>query len=195
MKIIDISQEVVSCVVYPGDKRPEVIEEMRMDKGDLYNLSSLSMCVHNGTHIDAPFHFFSDGNYVHDIPLEHFVGDCLVVRYNGDIDEVKAKEIIEKAKQLNIESKILIAGDVCIKEDAAYIFADSKIHLLGNEGVSVGPIDAPMAVHKILLGANIVLLEGIVLDSVDEGIYFLNAAPLNISGVDGSPCRAYLIKK
>lgn len=51
----------------------------------------------------------------------------------------------------------------------------------------------PMEVHLILLGANVVLLEGIRLSEVSEGVYFLNAAPLNLSGVDGSPCRAVLI--
>ena len=53
--------------------------------------------------------------------------------------------------------------------------------------------NAPMEVHLILLGANAVLLEGIRLSEVSEGVYFLNAAPLNLSGADGSPCRAVLI--
>ncbi|MBQ7086691.1 MAG: cyclase, partial [Clostridia bacterium] len=58
----------------------------------------------------------------------------------------------------------------------------------------VGDENAPMAVHKILLSQNIVLLEGVVLDEAKEGKYFLSAAPLNIKGFDGSPCRAYLIE-
>ncbi|MBR4879284.1 MAG: cyclase, partial [Clostridia bacterium] len=65
---------------------------------------------------------------------------------------------------------------------------------IGNEGVSVGPENAPMAVHKILLSQGITLLEGILLDGVSEGKYFLSAAPLNLKGSDGSPCRAYLIE-
>jgi len=73
------------------------------------------------------------------------------------------------------------------------VFAKARIKLFGNEGVSVGPADAPMAVHLIMLGADIVLLEGIVLENVKEGKYFLSAMPLNISGFDGAPCRAYLI--
>lgn len=65
--------------------------------------------------------------------------------------------------------------------------------LLGNESQTVGPENAPMEVHLLLLGANVVLLEGIRLSEVSEGVYFLNAAPLNLSGADGSPCRAVLI--
>lgn len=65
--------------------------------------------------------------------------------------------------------------------------------LLGNESQTVGPEDAPMEVHVILLGAGVILLEGIRLKDVSEGVYLLNAAPLNLSGADGSPCRAVLI--
>lgn len=73
------------------------------------------------------------------------------------------------------------------------MFAESNILLLGNESQTVGPENAPMEVHLILLGAGAVLLEGIRLAKVSEGVYFLNAAPLNLSGADGSPCRAILI--
>ena len=77
--------------------------------------------------------------------------------------------------------------------EAAEVFAASDILLLGNESTSVGPEDAPMAVHLALLRADVALLEGIRLSEVTEGVYFLSAAPLNLSGADGSPCRAVLI--
>ena len=65
---------------------------------------------------------------------------------------------------------------------------------MGNESQTVGPEDSPKDVHMILLGSEIVLLEGIVLTDVPEGKYFLSAAPLELGGSDGAPCRAYLIK-
>ena len=68
------------------------------------------------------------------------------------------------------------------------------ILLLGNESQTVGPEDGPKAVHDILLGAEVVLLEGIRLDGIPEGVYDLNAAPLNLGGCDGASCRAILIK-
>ena len=71
-------------------------------------------------------------------------------------------------------------------------FAEAGLLLLGNEGQTVGPPEAPMEVHLLLLGAGVVLLEGIVLRDLEEGRCFLNAAPLNLSGADGSPCRAWL---
>ena len=79
-------------------------------------------------------------------------------------------------------------------EEAAEVFADAGILLFGNESQTVGPLDAPMKVHLIMLGAEIVLLEGIRLGEVEEGIYLLNAAPLNLGGADGAPCRAVLME-
>ena len=54
-------------------------------------------------------------------------------------------------------------------------------------------VSAPMAVHLALLGADVILLEGIRLAELREGVYLLNAAPLNLAGADGAPCRAILI--
>ncbi|MBQ6855584.1 MAG: cyclase, partial [Lachnospiraceae bacterium] len=65
---------------------------------------------------------------------------------------------------------------------------------IGNESQTVGPEDAPMEVHQVLLGAGVILLEGIRLESVTEGVYLLNAAPLNLGGADGAPCRAILME-
>ena len=194
MKIIDISQEVFSCNVYPGDPKPAFERVVSIDKGDVYNMSTLSMCVHNGTHIDAPYHFLNDGNTVEQIPLEYFVGTCYVVQRNGELTASDAQNIMLEAKANNASERILIGGNIIVTAEAAKVFADNAIKLIGNEGLSIGPVDAPMEVHKILLSANVVLLEGIILKGVPEGVYFLNAAPLNLAKLDGAPCRAYLIK-
>ncbi|MBE7034160.1 MAG: cyclase family protein [Ruminococcaceae bacterium] len=195
MKIIDISQEVLSCNVYPGDSAPEGIRVISMENGECYNLSEFSMCAHNGTHIDAPFHFINDGKTVDKISPESFVGDSYVVHHQGDFTGEDAEKTLEKAHLAGAGERILIAGDVTVTKDAAKVFAEAKIKLIGNEGQTVGPKDAPMEVHLILLGAEVVLLEGIVLKDVPEGKYFLSALPLNIAGFDGAPCRAYLIEK
>ena len=73
MKVYDISQEVFSCEVYPGDPIPEKNVLKSMQKGEVYNLTAFSMCAHNGTHIDAPFHFIRDGKTVDEICLEAFL--------------------------------------------------------------------------------------------------------------------------
>ena len=195
MKIYDISQEVFSCQVYPDDPTPEKKMLKSMEKGEVYNLTAFNMCAHNGTHIDAPFHFIKDGKTVDEICLEAFVGMAYVAEHHGIVTGDNASQILEKARKQNPEAakRILIKGDVEISLEAAKVFASSNVLLLGNEPQTSGPKNAPMAVHLALLSADVILLEGIRLAEVSEGIYFLNAAPLNLSGADGSPCRAVLI--
>lgn len=192
MKVIDISQEVFSCQVYPGDPSPQKETLQSMDAGAVYNLSAFSMCAHNGTHVDAPAHFIRDGKTVEQLSADVFVGDCYVARAQGDIEQAQAQEILTKAQGAE---RILIAGDVTVTASAADVFAKAGIKLLGNESQTVGPKNAPMEVHLILLSAGVCLLEGVVLEQVAEGAYVLCAAPLNLSGCEGAPCRAVLIQK
>ena len=195
MKIYDISQEVFSCQVYPDDPMPEKKVIKSIENGEMYNLSAFNMCAHNGTHIDAPFHFIKDGKTVNEICLESFVGMAYVAEHHGVVTGKDAADIVKKAKKQDPESakRLLLKGDVEVSLEAAKVFASSDILLLGNEPQTVGPQNAPMEVHLVLLGSNVILLEGIRLSDVSEGVYFLSAAPLNLSGADGSPCRAVLI--
>ena len=190
MRLYDISQEVFSCAVSPGDPKPEKQTLSSTASGDLYNLTAFSMCAHNGTHVDAPFHFLGNGRTVEQMDLSVFVGECFVARHSGDVTAADAESILVKAGGIR---RILIAGNVTVTAEAARVFAAADLCLLGNEGQSVGPENAPMEVHKILLSRNIALLEGIVLTAVPEGRYFLSAAPLNLAGADGAPCRAFLV--
>lgn len=196
MKIYDISQEVLSCVVFPGDPAPYREQITKMDDGALYNLSMLHMCAHNGTHVDAPYHFLNQGRTIEAIELERFVGMAYVAEHEGIVSSEDARAILKNAKEADTEAgnRILLKGNAVVSFEAAEVFAAEGILLVGNESQTVGPEDAPMAVHKVLLGANVVLLEGIRLSEVPEGVYLLNAAPLNLAGADGAPCRAVLIK-
>ena len=196
MKIYDISQEVFSCQVYPGDPRPERKILKSMEKGEKYNLTAFDMCAHNGTHIDAPLHFIKDGKTVDEICLEAVVGMAYVAEHEGVVTGEDATAILKKATAQNPEAakRILLKGDVEVSLEAAKVFAAAGILLLANEPQAIGPQMAPMAVHLELLGANVILLEGIRLAEVSEGVYFLSAAPLNLGGADGAPCRAVLVK-
>lgn len=196
MKIYDITQELFSCKVYPGDPAPQKSEVMRTEKGDICNLTSFAMCAHNGTHVDAPFHFLQNGKTIDRIDLQKFIGYCYVADHEGEVTAEDAIAILQRARELESAAarKILIKGKSVVTEEAAGVFADAGVDLVGNESQTVGPEDGPMAVHLILLGAEVVLLEGIRLSEVPEGVYVLNAAPLNLGGCDGAPCRAVLIE-
>ncbi len=194
MKIYDISQEIFTCAVYPGDALPVKSIASNIDSGDLYNLTNFSMCAHNGTHIDAPFHFIANGKTVEKIPLEKTIGYCSVITCYGDIDAKSALEILRKtADHHDAKNRILLKGEINITSEAAKCFADSNIYLIGVESQSVGNDKCTMELHKILLEKEIVLLEGIRLENIHDGIYFLNAAPLPLGGCEGAPCRAILV--
>lgn len=193
--IYDISQPIFECEVYPGDPKPQKTEILRISNGALYNLTAFSICVHNGTHIDAPYHFLEDGIGVDRIDLTKCIGPSYVETHNGEVSGADAKRILKRAQTLNAGAwkKILIKGNATITLEAAAVFAEAGIDLIGNESQTIGPVTALKAVHLTLLRQGIVLLEGIRLAHVPDGVYYLNCAPLNLTGADGSPCRAVLI--
>jgi len=191
MKIYDISQELFGCAVYPGDPQPERFVTLSIKNGDVCNLTAFKMCAHNGTHVDAPFHFYADGKTIDQVDLDRFIGWAYVAEHEGDISADDAKNILKAAKDCE---RVLVKGKAVVTKEAAQVFAEARIKLFGNESQTVGPIDAPKEVHLIMLGAEIVLLEGIRLEKVPAGKYFLNAVPLNLGGADGSPCRATLLE-
>lgn len=195
MKIYDISQELFSCVVFPGDPAPTHEKIASMAEGALYNLTTLSLCAHNGTHIDAPYHFIKDGKTVEQLPLAKTVGWAFVAQEDGFLLAEDAHRILKDAAKAHPEAakRILLGGKVTVTEEAARVFAEAGIDLLGNESQTVGPEDAPMQVHLTLLSREVVLLEGIRLAHVPTGVYLLSSAPISLAGSDGAPCRAILI--
>ena len=195
MKIIDISQEIFSCAVYPGDPKPERTILLKMEDGAACNLSAFSMCAHNGTHVDAPLHFIDKAKSIDRIDLNRFIGYAYVAVHEGPILAADAERILQTAGECDPRAaeRILVKGKATVTAEAAKVFAARGIKLFGNESQTVGPENAPMEVHLIMLGAEIVLLEGIRLADVEEGVYILHAAPLNLGGAEGAPCRATLM--
>ncbi|MDO4484500.1 MAG: cyclase family protein [Clostridia bacterium] len=153
--LYDITQPLFSCEVFPGDPAPERIVMQQMEQGSLYNLTALKLCAHNGTHVDAPRHFIRDGKGIDEIPLEKFIGPCYVIPHEGDVSAADAQAMLTKARAAHpgAEKRLLIAGKAVVTEEAARVFAEAGCWLVGNESQTVGPEDAPMAVHLILLRA------------------------------------------
>jgi len=174
--IYDITQELFGSLTYPGDTKPERISVRRMEAGDLYNLSDIKMCAHNGTHVDAPRHFVRNGKGIDEISLTACVGRCQVC---SELSEALASPC----------ERILLRGMEEVDLETAEKLLSKKLLLLGVEGQSVGNAD----VHGAFLSREIVLLEGIRLEGVPDGRYFLFAAPLKLADCDGAPCRAILL--
>ena len=183
-------------MAYPGDPVAALTQVRKISEGEKYNLSTLSLCVHNGTHVDAPLHFIENGNDVENIPLSSLIGRAYVYEHNGDFTKEDATRVINLAKDalLGDGLRLLIKGDATVTQEAAEVLAKEKILLIGTESRSVGPLLAPMGVHLILLRENVVLLEGLNLEYVGEGVYFLFSAPIKVRGAEGAPCRAILVE-
>ena len=130
--LIDISQELFSCKTYPGDPAPRQKQLQSLEAGDVCNLTQFSMCAHNGTHVDAPYHFFRNGRTIDQLGLVPFVGECYVARFEGDVLAHDAEKILEDAKDAGASQRILIAGKATVTEGAARVFADAGILLLGS---------------------------------------------------------------
>lgn len=190
MKIIDITQELFACSVYPGDTSPAFKRTSEIKNGDVINLTEFSLCAHNGTHIDAPCHFIDGAAAVDGINLSVFYGECTVADFGG-IDIIEANNI--KSVLTCSKPRLLLKGSAVLSADAAREIVKSEIMLVGVESQSVGPVNAPKEVHMLLLEKGIIPLEGLKLADVETGDYILSAFPLNLKDSDGSPCRAVLI--
>ena len=189
LMIIDITQELFSSRLYPGDKQA-VFERVKTIGDDEYNLTNISMSVHNGTHVDAPSHFVENGKAIHELDLSVFYGKCTIVSLDGIIEEADITNILETCQK-----RLLFKGKNELSESAAELIARSSVELVGVESQSVGNEDHPLPVHMILLKKGVIPLEGLDLSCVMPGEYVLSAFPLNMQGVEGSPVRAVLIKE
>lgn len=188
MKLIDITRELMKAPVYPGDPAPQLQPLARTALGDVCNTTALNFCLHNGTHMDAPRHFFSEGDSIDKITLDACVGECVVLECDGLLLGDRAEELLPYLKK-----RVLFKGTVQLTPSAAFVLSDAGVILIGVEHPSVAAPEYTADVHRQLLGNGIVLLENLDLSNAKVGeTYLLMAAPLKIAGADGSPVRAVL---
>lgn len=189
MKIYDLSKELFSAAVYPGDPAPQKTPFFEISETCPCNVTVLSLGSHNGTHMDAPKHFVAGAKDVAEMELKKCVGECKVVTHEGILTADNAAKMLSDGTR-----RLLIRGEIEITVEAAETFAAEGLWFLGVEGMTVGNKETGPFVHRALLGAEIALLESAVMTDVPDGAYFLSSAPLKMQGLDGSQCRPLLIK-
>jgi len=192
MKLYDITRELMTAPVYPGDPSPRMTRLSDMALGDAYTASQITLCLHNGTHADAPCHFFPDADDVTAIPLEQAIGECTVAAFDGVLLGDEAERLM---RRVGAVERLLFKGTATLSQSAAFVLADAGVRVIGVEGNSVAPVAETAVVHRALLSEHILLLENLDLSAVEEGRYFLFAAPLKIAGADGAPVRAVLVER
>lgn len=191
MKIFDISPDIFKTPVYPGDSLPSIKVVNSIKDGDEYNLSDIAMCLHTGAHIDAPFHFLQSGKSVDELPLQKFIGNCVVKSANSPITAKWIKDNLPcNCKRLLIKCD----ASEYLMDDAVAELCRNNIELVGINLLSVASEENEGSVHRELMKNNIAILEGIDLSEINDGEYFLVAAPLKIGGAEAAPCRAFLIE-
>lgn len=188
MKIYDISKEVFSSTVFPGDPEPGHQPVSELAKGDLCNLTSLTLGSHSGTHMDAPSHFVPGGRTIDQLDLRKCVGPCLVAEAAGPL----SPQWVEAALAGGV-TRLLIKGDIEVTPQAAEKMAELGLGFLGVEHFTVGTEETGVQVHRILLGAEIALLEACTLKEVPAGEYLLVSPPLKYGGLDGAQARPLLL--
>ncbi|MFF2288298.1 arylformamidase [Peribacillus butanolivorans] len=202
----DISQRLNENTPYwPGDTPYSYRLNSSIAKGSSVNVGEIRMSTHLGTHIDAPFHFDENGKKIIELDLDLYIGPALLVK----IDAAKSigVEAFTGIDFTGIERLLLATGQwkdlsrfpewiPTIDPELAPYLADKGVKLLGLDLPSVDYLDSQeLPAHHALSGCGIHILEGLVLESVEPGMYDLAALPLALEEGDGSPVRAVLKRK
>jgi arylformamidase len=203
--IIDISLPIDrSMPVWPGDPRPKLTPVTSLEAEGV-QVSRLVLGTHTGTHLDAPRHFIPGGRTIDQLDLDALVGVCRVVEVvnaggpisRADLQRVELRpgeRLLLKTRNSQQPVGAPFGPDfVALDPSGADYACERGVRVVGIDGPSVDAWDAEdFPSHKRLLGANVLILENLVLRHVGPGIYGLIAVPLNLIGADGCPLRALL---
>lgn len=206
MRIHDVTRLISEDMTVYKDRESKKIKRTVVadyEKADYYE-SRIDMDMHCGTHIDAPLHMIKGGDTIEKYDLSKFIGDCKVFDLT-DVNEAIRKKDIENLdiqkddivifKTKNSFDEVYNPKFVYIEEDAALYLSEKGIKTVGIDAMSIERDKKEHPSHKIILGANIGVIEDLYLKNVGQGQYFLSALPLNIRGSEASPIRAVLIEK
>jgi len=209
MKIIDVSVPLhAELPTWPGSAGILLRPIKRMAVGDLENVSRLDCDVHAGTHVDAPWHFVEGGHTAEQLPLDVLIGPAFVA-FLPETSAITANDLDGLALPAGTERLLLRTRNselwaegvtefredyVALTADAARWVVDQGIRLIGVDYLSVQRYGDSPVTHQILLGAGVVILEGLNLATVEPGSYELLCLPLRLVGADGAPARAVLRK-
>ena len=211
MKIHDITLTLrAGMVVWPGDPEVELGRIKKIEEGANANVSSIAMGVHTGTHVDAPYHFLSDGDTVENMLLEVLIGKVKVIEIDDQVDvitrdvleRIHLEDCIERVLFKTRNSKYLADYRVGFKEDfvgidagASELLVEKGIKLVGIDYLSIAPYKRSRPTHEVMLGAKMVIIEGVDLSGVEPGDYILYCLPLKLKNTEGAPARVILIEE
>jgi arylformamidase len=205
-KYIDITVPVSSDLPHWPDA-PKVRFEHRLDlaQGDEATDSNLFMNIHTGTHVDAPAHFIAGGKTVEALPLDILIGPVYVARVPSQTQAIDAStlnglNIPENAIRVLLhtdnsqlwESPKFYPNFTAVTADGAEWLVQGGIRLIGIDYLSIQRFSDTPDTHRILLGAEVIIIEGLNLSEVAVGWYELICLPIKLQGLEGAPARVLL---
>ncbi|MCA1030645.1 cyclase family protein [Bacillus timonensis] len=200
MKVYDITSPIFEGMpVYKN--KPEKQPKISTVTNGYVTESRLDLDVHSGTHVDAPLHMVNDGETFETIAIEKLVGKAKVLDLTNVSDSIKKVDFdrfsIEKDDFILLKTKN--SFDSAFNFDFIYVAADAAAYLaeIGIRGVGIDSLGIERSqeghpTHKTLFSNDVIIIEGLQLKDIDEGEYFMVAAPLKLSGTDASPARVLL---
>lgn len=194
--IYDISLPISeSLPVYPGDPSVTVDVISDVSSGAPYTLTRISMGSHTGTHVDAPLHLLADGDTVDNLPIDLLMGPCYLASADFDmpisIQELDSLAVPPETTRLLLRTR---NAKGYLTQDAASRLVETGVKLVGIDSPSVDTPGSPdLPVHRVMLEAEVIIVENLALDAVNPGGYLLVCLPLRIAGCDGAPARAVLM--
>lgn len=202
MALIDISRTISpATAVWPGDQNVRWTWTARLGEGDSsVNLGSIQLSTHAGTHVDAPYHVEEEGDTTDTLSLASFVGPAQVIEVGEDVSirpehvrESAAERVLFKTQASALLDEEWPDSVAHLTVEAIHRLSANGVVLVGTDAPSVDPLDSSdLPAHHALLDAGIVHLEGLSLEGVSPGHYYLLALPLKIAGGDAAPVRAVL---
>ncbi|MBI4672167.1 MAG: cyclase family protein [Chloroflexi bacterium] len=209
MQIFDLSVPLRNEMpYYPGDPAPQITRLEDHERGDAWTTTHLSVCAHVGTHVDAPLHRIRGAAPVDALSLQTLIGRAYVVDLSDVASEIHAEDLEARNIPLSAERLVLKTRNarlwaregfqtdfVALGESGAHWVVERGIRLVALDYLSADLFTAQnFRAHEVLLGARVVIVEGILSGEIAEGWYTLICLPLRLQGADGAPARAVLIQ-
>ncbi len=195
-------------VTFEGDPLVHLVRASSMADGAICNVSRLDFGVHSGTHVDSPIHFIDGASGIETVALDVLVGPAVVVdarAIDGPFDRVAierlavspgTKRVLIRSRNSDLWEEPVFTGMFSgVTADGARALIDLGVRLVGIDYLSIAPFGDPTLTHVALLGAGVVILEGLDLRTIEPGPYDLVCLPLLIPGSDGGPARAIVKRR
>jgi arylformamidase len=213
-KIIDLSHTLNDSIsVYPGTVGPK-FEILSTVEKDGFNELEMTLVLHSGTHIDAPYHVLTSAKPIDQISIDKFIGKAIVIRCEN-LNKISIQHLRPFEATISQIDFILFftgwqhkwktegyyANCPAMTREAAAWLTKFKLKGIGIDSFSIDDIIPSQTIvseglpnHHIFLQNEIILIENLTnLDKLPDGIFTFQCFPLNIENGDGSPVRAIAI--